>query len=65
MEVNIKMINGDQIDIAKEVAKEIGLGTKIYKSVILYEDTKVVNRAALDSIIEESDGFAEVFPGCL
>jgi len=62
MEVNIKMITGDQIAIAKEVAKELGLGTKIYNSELLYEDTNAANRAALDSIIEESDGFAEVFP---
>ena len=62
MGVNIKMITGDQIAIAKEVAKELGLGTKIYNSELLYEDTNAANRAALDSIIEESDGFAEVFP---
>jgi H+-transporting ATPase len=62
MEVSIKMITGDQIAIAKEVSKELGLGIKIYNSELLCEDTNAVNRAALDSIIEESDGFAEVFP---
>jgi H+-transporting ATPase len=62
MKVNIRMITGDQIDIANEVAKELGLGTKICNPEILYKDTNAVNRAALDSIIEESDGFAEVFP---
>ena len=62
MEVSVKMITGDQIAIAKEVAKELGLGTRIYNSELLYEDTNAANRAALDSIIEEADGFAEVFP---
>jgi H+-transporting ATPase len=62
MEVSIKMITGDQIAIAKEVANELGLGTKIYNYELLYEDNDEANIAALGSIIEESDGFAEVFP---
>ncbi len=42
MEVNIKIITID-----KEVAKELGLGTKIYNSELLYKDTNAVNRAAI------------------
>jgi len=54
--LNIKMITGDQIAIVKEVVKELGLGAKIYHSELLYKDTNAFNRAALDRIIEESDG---------
>lgn len=62
MEVSVKMITGDQIAIAKEVAKELGLGTKIYNSELLSEEATAVQKELLDSLIEEADGFAEVFP---
>jgi hypothetical protein len=54
--LNIEMITGDKIAIVKEVAKQLGLGAKIYNYELLYEDTNAVNRAALYRIIEQFDG---------
>lgn len=62
MEVKVKMITGDQIAIAKETARLLNLGDKIYNSDLLSEDASAVQRELLDSLVEEADGFAEVFP---
>lgn len=62
MEVSVKMITGDQTAIAKEVSRELGLGTNIYNSELLSETATVVQKEMLDSIIVGADGFAEVFP---
>ena len=62
MEVKVKMITGDQIAIAKETANLLNLGDKIFNSDMLSEEATVVQREYLSTIIEEADGFAEVFP---
>ncbi|CAG9326378.1 unnamed protein product [Blepharisma stoltei] len=62
MEVKVKMITGDQIAIAKETARLLNLGDKIYNSDLLSEDASAVQRELLDTLVEEADGFAEVFP---
>ena len=62
MEVSVKMITGDQTAIAKETSRLLNLGDRIYNSELLSEDATAVQREMLDSIIEEADGFAEVFP---
>ncbi|MDE1830665.1 MAG: plasma-membrane proton-efflux P-type ATPase, partial [Thaumarchaeota archaeon] len=57
MGINVKMITGDHIAIAKEIAKELNLGTNILgASVVGKTDQEIQN------IVEESDGFAQVFP---
>ena len=38
MEVSVKMITGDQIAIAKETARLLSLGDRIYNSDMLSED---------------------------
>ncbi|MDD5163503.1 MAG: plasma-membrane proton-efflux P-type ATPase [Candidatus ainarchaeum sp.] len=58
MGINVKMITGDHIAIAKETAKQVGLGTNIVQAssfINLSESEKT-------EIIENSDGFAEVYP---
>ncbi|OMJ78748.1 hypothetical protein SteCoe_21359 [Stentor coeruleus] len=62
MEVKVKMITGDQIAIAKETANLLNLGDKIFNSELLSEEATAVQREYLSTIIEEADGFAEVFP---
>ena len=62
MGLKVKMITGDQTAIAKETARLLNLGDKIYNSELLSEDATTVQRELLLSIIEDSDGFAEVFP---
>ena len=62
MGLKVKMITGDQTAIAKETARLLNLGDKIYNSELLSDDATTVQRELLMSIIEDADGFAEVFP---
>jgi H+-transporting ATPase len=56
--VRIKMVTGDHVAIAKEIAREVGLGTNI-EPVSDFLDKS--DKEATD-IIERADGFAQVFP---
>jgi H+-transporting ATPase len=62
MHVNVKMITGDQIAIAKETARLLKMGDKIYNSDLLSESASETQRSLLSNVIETCDGFAEVFP---
>ena len=62
MDVKVKMITGDQTAIAKETARLLKLGDRIYNSELLNEDTSAVKKEMLDEILMTADGFAEVFP---
>ncbi|WP_204376698.1 plasma-membrane proton-efflux P-type ATPase, partial [Methyloceanibacter marginalis] len=59
--IDVKMITGDQIAIAKEIASQLGLGTNILDAS-MFGDTKAHQTAQLDHDIETADGFAQVFP---
>ncbi len=61
MGVKIKMLTGDQIAIAKETAKKLGLGTNILDASGL-GDVKHKESAQVAESIEKADGFAQVFP---
>lgn len=58
MGLDIKMMTGDHSAIAKQVAKEVNLGTKI----IIPEDFIDKPDRKAKKIVQETDGFAEVFP---
>ncbi|XP_021738895.1 plasma membrane ATPase 4-like [Chenopodium quinoa] len=62
--VNVKMITGDQLAIAKETGRRLGMGTNMYPSSSLLGQDKSSNVAGLpvDELIEKADGFAGVFP---
>ncbi|KAG6539115.1 hypothetical protein ZIOFF_004268 [Zingiber officinale] len=62
--VNVKMITGDQLAIAKETGRRLGMGTNMYPSSSLLGQHKDETIAALpvDELIEKADGFAGVFP---
>ena len=60
--IKVKMITGDQISIARETSRVLSIGDKIYNSEIFTENANSVQRELVDSIIDDSDGFAEVFP---
>ncbi|KAJ6812010.1 ATPase 11, plasma membrane-type-like [Iris pallida] len=62
--VNVKMITGDQLAIAKETGRRLGMGTNMYPSSALLGQKKDESLAALpvDDLIEKADGFAGVFP---
>ena len=61
MGVNIKMVTGDALAIAKETAAKVGLGTDILDAAALGEPKKDES-AAVGESIETADGFAQVFP---
>lgn len=60
--IKVKMITGDQIAIARETSRVLSLGDRIYNSEIFTENANSVQRELVDSIIDDADGFAEVFP---
>jgi H+-transporting ATPase len=61
MGVNVKMVTGDQVAIAREVARDVGLGTHILDAS-LFAETQPHQTGQLASTIEQADGFAQVFP---
>jgi len=61
MGVNVKMVTGDQLAIARETAGQLGLGTDILDASG-FGDTKHNEAAGLAESIEKADGFAQVFP---
>ena len=56
-EVDVKMITGDHLNIAKELARQIELGTNIRANTELWPAS--VTR---DQLILNADGFAQVRP---
>ncbi|RZC15522.1 Plasma membrane ATPase 4 isoform D [Glycine soja] len=62
--VNVKMITGDQLAIAKETGRRLGMGTNMYPSSSLLGQSKdaAVSAVPVDELIEKADGFAGVFP---
>jgi len=61
MGVKIKMVTGDQIAIARETSKQLGLGTNILDASALGDTTKKAT-PGISQEIEKADGFAQVFP---
>jgi H+-transporting ATPase len=61
MGVSVKMVTGDQIAIARETARQLGLGTNILDASGL-GDRKHQETAQSAEAIEKADGFAQVFP---
>jgi len=61
MGVKVKMVTGDQIAIAREISRQLGLGTNIVDAPVL-ADTKHHEAGQLAKAIEQADGFAQVFP---
>jgi H+-transporting ATPase len=58
-------MSGDQLAIAKETGRRLGMGTNMYPSSSLLGQHKDESLSALpvDELIEKADGFAGVFPG--
>jgi H+-transporting ATPase len=61
MGVKVKMVTGDQLAIAKEIGRQLGLGTNIVDASV-FDETKHHKGGQLADAIEEADGFAQVFP---
>src|SRR5208337_4445892 len=61
MGVKIKMVTGDALAIAREMAKTLGMGSNILDANTL-GDSKTEESAAVAKSIEDADGLAQVFP---
>ncbi len=61
MGVQVKMVTGDQMAIATEIAGQLGLGTHILDAS-LFSHTPSHQTDQLTETIEQADGFAQVFP---
>ncbi|MGA9855167.1 MAG: plasma-membrane proton-efflux P-type ATPase [Gammaproteobacteria bacterium] len=61
MGVSVKMVTGDQLAIAQETARQLGLGTNILDASGL-GDAHKQETAQSQTSIEKADGFAQVFP---
>jgi H+-transporting ATPase len=59
--LKIKMVTGDQVAIAKEIARQLDLDTNIVDAS-LFGETKHHEGGQLAETIEQADGFAQVFP---
>ena len=61
--VKVKMVTGDQLAIAKETGRRLGLGDHMYPAKVLKEGPAAGGKhASLDEMIMDADGFAGVFP---
>jgi H+-transporting ATPase len=61
MGVSVKMVTGDQRAIARETAKQLGMGTNILDAGGLGDSKKDATPEQAKAI-EDADGFAQVFP---
>jgi H+-transporting ATPase len=61
MGVKVKMVTGDQLPIAKETARALGVGPNILDASLL-TNVKLEQSARVADAIESADGFAQVFP---
>ncbi len=58
MGVNVKMVTGDHIAIAKEISHQVNLGTNIVLPASFLDKSDIESQR----VVEEAEGFAEVFP---
>jgi H+-transporting ATPase len=61
MGVKVKMVTGDQMAIAREIAGQLGLGSNIVDAK-MFSETSHHETGQLGNSIENADGFAQVFP---
>jgi len=59
--VSVKMLTGDALPIAKEIAKDVGLGENVIRAADLKELVKEDSIEATEAA-DKSDGFAEIYP---
>ncbi len=59
--ISVKMLTGDALPIAKDIAREVGLGENV-KRISDLEDRGKKDPSLAAEIAEKSDGFAEIYP---
>jgi H+-transporting ATPase len=58
--IDVKMVTGDNIAIAKEISSQLGLGENIFEADTLFGKEQMV--ADTGEKVEKASGFAQVFP---
>ncbi len=58
MGLDVKMVTGDHLAIAKQIAQQIKLGTNILQASEFLE----ISGPEVQDLVEKADGFAQVFP---
>jgi H+-transporting ATPase len=61
MGIDVKMVTGDQVAIAREIGRQLELGANILDAG-LFQEADVNKAGHLAEAIETADGFAQVFP---
>ena len=56
--VDVKMVTGDRVEIARSIAAEVGLGTEVREAAAIER----LEGEELAASVEEADGFAQVVP---
>ena len=59
--IEVKMVTGDNAAIAREIARQLGLGTNIQPAAAILAAGQA-GGGGLAAAVESTDGFAEVFP---
>ena len=59
--LKVKMVTGDQLAIAKEIARQLDLGPNIVDASV-FGEVREHESGQLADAIEQADGFAQVFP---
>lgn len=63
--VKVKMITGDQLAIAKETGRRLGMGDHMFNASVLRDGPPAddnVKSNTIDELVLEADGFAGVYP---
>ncbi|RMD43648.1 hypothetical protein DV735_g1432, partial [Chaetothyriales sp. CBS 134920] len=63
--LSIKMLTGDAVGIAREMSRQLGLGTNVFDAErlgIAGGGTSTLSGSEVYDFVEAADGFAEVFP---
>jgi H+-transporting ATPase len=61
MGIDVKMVTGDQLAIAREIGRQLDVGANIVNAD-MFSETSHHQAGGLADAIEQADGFAQVFP---
>lgn len=60
--IQVKMVTGDNLAIARQISARLGLGTDIHVADEFFKKTQEQRAASLAPRVEAAEGFAQVFP---
>ncbi|MEZ6062126.1 MAG: plasma-membrane proton-efflux P-type ATPase [Planctomycetaceae bacterium] len=57
----VKMVTGDQLAIGREIATQLDMGRNLVDAKV-FQETSYHKASQVDELIEQADGFAQVYP---